>query len=454
MSSSHSRGESMLPVPWDSNMPVMNLGSSTHQLNLDGLIGELVHRYSKSGDVGVIRSWFRRKKIEANNNALRALGEHVQILRQQSGDVLEFKAHLLSQTEVLQALVIGYIVDARGTVEVKRAEYEVTLSRLREEKIRDQLATTNQRILTEREEIINRGLVQDNKEKKLRVAITKEFWWGLRRNKMNLEKLMAYALYFDRPGYIDEFAKITLYEADKDKVYAEIENSSILAAAEAENIRSHADKLYEDSRKEWHLSQAEAEKVRAEAIRYRAEAESIKKDAFSRYEEVKVKSKIAQGQYRQLVAEADRIYTEIKNSTQLNKAQVRTIHEEIWNARRTNQANVRKIIAEARLIMANARLQYGEGDVAKAIAAKLSEVLGTLTLEEITPSQAFALCTLLNPHGPMADIHFQYKQNMLDEQLKRMREETKIIKAQAEEARTKAQYSKWFNKNEMKIPND
>lgn len=100
-----------------------------YQVNLDNLdvhnlIGELTTKYNQKNDGGVIRNWFKRKRIEGQDKQLGALLSLVRNVREHSNDLVEYKAHLMSQQQVLHNIIIGKIENSQFAVERQREEHQ------------------------------------------------------------------------------------------------------------------------------------------------------------------------------------------------------------------------------------------------------------------------------------------------------------------------------------------
>ena len=96
-------------------------------LDVHSLVNELIVKYNQKNDVGVIRSWLKRRKVEAQNQQLTSLFGLVANIRENAQDLVEFKAHLMSQQAVLTSRITALIEEARFVVERQRADHATYL---------------------------------------------------------------------------------------------------------------------------------------------------------------------------------------------------------------------------------------------------------------------------------------------------------------------------------------
>lgn len=93
-------------------------------LGVHSLVNELVVKYNQNNDVGIIRSWFRRNRVEAQDKHLTALSSFVGNVRRHASDLIEFKAQLMSQMEVLEYRITEIIEAAQFALDRQREEHQ------------------------------------------------------------------------------------------------------------------------------------------------------------------------------------------------------------------------------------------------------------------------------------------------------------------------------------------
>ncbi|WP_028316604.1 hypothetical protein [Desulfatibacillum aliphaticivorans] len=98
-------------------------------LDVHSLVSELSVRFNQKNDVGVIRAWFRRKRIEVQTTHLQALSNQVAQVRSQAQDLVEFKAQLMTQREVLAARMVEIVEASQFAVDRQREEHQTFLTR-------------------------------------------------------------------------------------------------------------------------------------------------------------------------------------------------------------------------------------------------------------------------------------------------------------------------------------
>ena len=98
-----------------------------NNLDVHNLVAELTTKYNQNNDVGIIRNWFRRNKIESQDKHLQSLLSMVRQVREHSTDLIEFKANLMSQQQLLHHLITGKIEHAAFAVDRQREEHQTFL---------------------------------------------------------------------------------------------------------------------------------------------------------------------------------------------------------------------------------------------------------------------------------------------------------------------------------------
>lgn len=158
------------PIP----LPSARIGSEfgglrSHGVNASSLLTELADQYGKNNDLGVIRSWLRRNRHEANEKHLEALLSRVNHLRAHAQSLSDFKAELATQAdrfelEVTRILEASEIELDRQSEEhhtflvqqdTEREQAQVELSRLKLEN--DRIKLEHEKLKAETRLIILRG---------------------------------------------------------------------------------------------------------------------------------------------------------------------------------------------------------------------------------------------------------------------------------------------------------
>lgn len=119
-------------VPVSKDDPSFQSNNAGSFVNLDmldvhGLTGELIEKYNKNNDIGVIGSWFRQRKLDASEKHLQALFSLVTEVRKHSANLHEFKAQLVAQHSVLQYRIGTIIDEARFAMDRQRADHQLYL---------------------------------------------------------------------------------------------------------------------------------------------------------------------------------------------------------------------------------------------------------------------------------------------------------------------------------------
>ena len=98
-----------------------------NNLDVHTLTNELIAGYSQNNDIGIIRGFFRRNRVESQEKFIRALLNKVQAIRDSASTLIEYKAQLMSQQQVLESLIIGKIDEAQFAVDQQREEHQTFL---------------------------------------------------------------------------------------------------------------------------------------------------------------------------------------------------------------------------------------------------------------------------------------------------------------------------------------
>lgn len=96
-------------------------------LDVHKLVKDLASKYNENNDIGVIASWFRRRKLGATEKHLQSLLALVSEVRKHAGSLQEFKAQLVTQQVVLQHRIVAIIDEARFAVARQRSDHELYL---------------------------------------------------------------------------------------------------------------------------------------------------------------------------------------------------------------------------------------------------------------------------------------------------------------------------------------
>jgi hypothetical protein len=151
-------------------LPDINRGRivDLDELGTHDFVGYLVQNYGKNLNRGVIVSWFRRTRLEAQSKYLDQLYELVNRVREHTTSLVAFKAELMTQQVRMENLMIALKEESRMAVERQRQEHETFLanhesqreaSRLALEKLRHE----NEKLRYEAEE--QRGKAELAKQK-------------------------------------------------------------------------------------------------------------------------------------------------------------------------------------------------------------------------------------------------------------------------------------------------
>ncbi|MFA7382857.1 MAG: hypothetical protein WC001_05355 [Desulfurivibrionaceae bacterium] len=139
------------------NVNILNESVNLDNLDVHNLVSELVSKYNQNNDVGVIQSWFRRNRLEGQEKHLQALLRLVRQVREHSSDLLEFKARLISQREVLGNLIIQQVEESQFNVDRQReghqtfiVQQEMERQRAHGEHVRIKLENDKVRLESER----------------------------------------------------------------------------------------------------------------------------------------------------------------------------------------------------------------------------------------------------------------------------------------------------------------
>ena len=100
---------------------------SLDPLDVHKLTNELIASYNQNNDVGVIRGWLRRNKVESQEKYITALLNKVRTIRESASTLVEYKAQLMSQQQVMESLIIGKIDEAQFAVDRQREEHQTFL---------------------------------------------------------------------------------------------------------------------------------------------------------------------------------------------------------------------------------------------------------------------------------------------------------------------------------------
>ncbi len=100
-----------------------------NSLGVHSLVNELILKYNQNNDVGVIRSWLKRRKVEAQNQQLSSLFGLVTNIRENASDLVEFKAQLMSQQMVMGSRITAIIEEAKFAVDRQRQEQKTFIIR-------------------------------------------------------------------------------------------------------------------------------------------------------------------------------------------------------------------------------------------------------------------------------------------------------------------------------------
>lgn len=135
--------------------PKGNFSSALSLDNLDvhGLVSELITKYNSRNDQGIIVNFFKRINVDSQTKHLQSVLDLVSQVRQHSSDLLEFKARLMSQREVLGNMIMHQIEESQFAIDRQREEYgtflvkqEVERQCAHEELVRIKLQNDRQRL--------------------------------------------------------------------------------------------------------------------------------------------------------------------------------------------------------------------------------------------------------------------------------------------------------------------
>lgn len=105
-------------------------------LDVHSLVNELCAKYNQRNDLGIIKSFFKRKKIEAQDKQLKALSSLVGNIRGHARDLVEFKAQMMTQQEVLTQRMVAIVEGEEFAVARQREEHQTFLSQQQAERER------------------------------------------------------------------------------------------------------------------------------------------------------------------------------------------------------------------------------------------------------------------------------------------------------------------------------
>lgn len=147
------------PIPFpggDSHERPSALKSS--QVIPSSLIDELANQYYQNNDLGVIQSWFRKRRHRANEEHLVALLSRVNTVRAHTQSLTAFRAELITQADRLELEISKILEASENEVTRQREEHETFLIRqeMERERVRGELARMkleNDKIRLEHERI-------------------------------------------------------------------------------------------------------------------------------------------------------------------------------------------------------------------------------------------------------------------------------------------------------------
>ncbi len=136
-------------------------------LGVHGLVGELTAKYNQNNDVGIIRSWFRRNRIESQGKHLEALFSLVQEARAHTSSLIEYKAELMTQQKRMEDLILLKTEESQFAVDRQREDHQTFVSteettRKTNEAVANREFLENERIAYENQ--IKAGEAAQNKE--------------------------------------------------------------------------------------------------------------------------------------------------------------------------------------------------------------------------------------------------------------------------------------------------
>ena len=120
------RVTSPIPLPNTGNSSSFS-GLKPYNINSSSLIAELADQYGKNNDLGVIRSWFRKNRHNANEKHLEALLSRISHLRTHAQSLSDFKAELLTQADRFDLEITRVVEAAENAVDRQREEHKTFL---------------------------------------------------------------------------------------------------------------------------------------------------------------------------------------------------------------------------------------------------------------------------------------------------------------------------------------
>ena len=120
-------------------------------LGVHRLVAELTSKYNQNNDVGIVRSWFRKNKIEGQEKHFQALGNLVQEVRLHTSNLVEYKAELMTQQQRMEDLILLKEEESQFAVDRQREEHQTFLSQ--EDATRSEHGTRQEREKLENERI-------------------------------------------------------------------------------------------------------------------------------------------------------------------------------------------------------------------------------------------------------------------------------------------------------------
>jgi hypothetical protein len=138
------------------------------ELGVHGFVSYISEYHKRDIDVGVIRSWFRRKRLEAQGKHLDEIYNLVRKAREHTSNIVEFKAQLMTQQTRIDNLIIALEEESEMMVERQREEYETFLAGQENQRETyklelDRLKYENERLKYEAEEL--KGRAEQEKQK-------------------------------------------------------------------------------------------------------------------------------------------------------------------------------------------------------------------------------------------------------------------------------------------------
>lgn len=128
-----------------------------NHLGVQNLVSELTVKYNQNNDIGIIRSWLGRNRIEGQEKHLQALSRLVQEVRSHASSLIEFKAELMTQQKKMEDLILFKLEESQFAIDRQREEHQTFLSQ--ENSIRRE-----NEIRQEREKLQNERIDAENKK--------------------------------------------------------------------------------------------------------------------------------------------------------------------------------------------------------------------------------------------------------------------------------------------------